>query len=161
MSWLFSGVRRRPCVMDRFYPGPEWSGNQEASQPIQNSSAHTPAEKKTSDNLSVKSKLRKLAEFRSRSKEFGSNDSLHLNPLNRSFSDPWLLKSDQREMDNELDLSKSASASSSNLTKEKVIFFLSGVWNHLFRYICTSQLLLECYDNPVRFCSVNQHIYML
>jgi hypothetical protein len=48
-----------------------------------------------------------LAEFRSRNKEFGSNDSLHLNPLNRSFSDPWLLKGDQREMDNELNLSKS------------------------------------------------------
>ena len=112
--------------MDRFYPGPEWSGNQEVSQPIQNTSAHTPPEKKTSDNLSVKSKLRKLAEFRSRNKEFGSNDSLHLNPLNRSFSDPWLLKGDQREMDNELNLSKSISASNSNLTKEKVIFFLSG-----------------------------------
>jgi hypothetical protein len=81
--------------MDRFYPGPEWSGNQEVSQPIQNTSAHTPPEKKTSDNLSVKSKLRKLAEFRSRNKEFGSNDSLHLNPLNRSFSDPWLLKGDR------------------------------------------------------------------
>ncbi|XP_071130442.1 uncharacterized protein [Mytilus edulis] len=100
--------------MNSFNFGPEWSGKESQSEQTNPSNL---ASSQKSD--SVKSKLRQLAEFRSRSKEFGSNDSLHLTPLNRSLSDPWLVKGDFKEMDSGLDLTKGVSGSTSNLTKEK------------------------------------------
>ncbi|XP_052071951.1 methylcytosine dioxygenase tet3-like isoform X1 [Mytilus californianus] len=100
--------------MNSFNFGPEWSGKD--SQSKQTNSSNLASSQKSD---SVKSKLRQLAEFRSRSKEFGSNDSLHLTPSNRSLSDPWLMKGDFKEMDSGLDLTKGVSGSTSNLTKEK------------------------------------------
>ena len=109
--------------MEKFTNGPEWPGIN--TQPIQDSStiSQTPSHKKSSEHNSVKSKLRQLAELRSRSKEFGSNDSLYLTPLNRSLSDPWLLKGDtKKSTDGGLDLSKTTSMSNDNLKKDKVRF---------------------------------------
>lgn len=97
--------------MDSFYGGPERSGKN--SLPNSRDPALNASSQKTT-NTSVKSKLRQLAEFRRRSKEFGSNDSLHLTPLHRSLSDPWLLKG---TLDKGLDLSKPGSSSIMDLSK--------------------------------------------
>lgn len=97
--------------MDSLYVGPDRSGT--SSLPKAGDTDPNVLSQKTS-NSSVKSKLRQLAEFRSRSKEFGSNDSLHLTPLHRSLSDPWLLKG---TMEKGLDLSKSGSSSIMDLSR--------------------------------------------